>query len=277
VVVPDRAAPRPKADRRFCVHLGRPVISNDHPPDHLMRLARPAFSAIVLTLVSLAGVEAQSIPSDIPPVVVRRISQAIWPDQLFDSAGRPEPGFNVGGFRPSFSDLVIEGRAVEVSGLPGVRFYYGHAYPSQCSHCQTYIAAVAVLGDSSLTLMGPNEVNKLTSWRSIPIGLADSGEARRFVVETLRATCLVGCQVRWLPPTTPLSGNDSSYVRHVDGSFAHWSRPRTYSHVSPGQMTMEFLLIDPGQAIYQIRVQQQRDGRSLLYSIEPSAWFGLSP
>lgn len=235
---------------------------------------------VLITLLGLVGsggvTEAQRIPADIPAAVIRRVSQAIWPDQLFDSTGRPERGFSPDGFQPRFSDLVIEARDGKVTRLPGVRFFYGHAYPSHCSDCGMRVASVAVRGDSSLTLMGPDDINKLIPWLREPIALADSGAARELLLEILTASCIIGCRIEWLRPNQALSEADSSLARHVDGSFAHWTRPPTSSHVSPGQMEMQFLLIET-EAVWVVNVTQQGGGRFLRYAMDRSAWLGIRP
>lgn len=244
-----------------------------------MRFAQAISGLLVAGMVFVGSLSGQVVPAGTPVVVLRRAAQAIWPDQLFDSTGHPEPGFVVDGFRPSFADLVIERRSEQVSRLPGVEFYYAHAYSSGCSHCRNYVAAVAVRGDSSLTLMSPNDVNKLIPWFSAPIAAADSTSAREFLLETIRASCIIGCRTRWLRPSERLSENDSLYARHADPRFERqdWKRPRTYSHVSPGQLTMEFLLLDPARAIWVAHVQQQHGARSLNFFVEESAWLEFPP
>ncbi len=249
-------------------------------PMHL-RVVNPRTTAALAFLV-LAGAAgdlalAQRIPATVPPVVVRRVAQAIWPDQLFDSLGRPEARFTGSPFRPDYEDLIIEPKGMTVSRLPGVSFYYGHAYPSACSHCQMVVVAVAARGDSSVTLREVSEIGKLITWLDTPIAVHDSTAAKELLLQFLSATCLIGCDAQLLPPRKALSREDSAYIQSVGEGSRPWVRPRTYSHASPGQMEMEFLVINPGLMIWRIVVTQQHDGRYLSYQAVPSATMAIVP
>ncbi len=238
--------------------------------------AKTVLVALYLCSSATTGVLAQTRDAAVPPTAARLLAQLIWPRTLFDSIGQPESEMPGSAFQPDFGDLRVGARDVTVSGLPGVRFFVASAYPKSCWHCATRLAAVAQRGASFIALQNADQLEDLLAWADPPIAEADSNAIREFVIATASATCLLGCdpliQVR---SKAELQPRDASTIEPTGQTCAKWAFPRTYTHGSPGQLTMEFVLYRPGEALYRVLVQQQQNGRSLSISVTQVATVGL--
>lgn len=219
---------------------------------------------------------AQAIPPGTPSVVVQRIAQAIWPDQLFDSLGRPRPGFAPFAGAPLFESLTIEHRTVHVARLPGVEFYVGSA-AGNCFDCGGRVAAVALRGDTSITLDALADLDELAARFGARFPQGDSAGIRGYLLDLLNATCLAGCPARLLGWQDPLPREDSLLARPAMPTSSAWRRSATYATVHPGRMEMEFVVLVPWQAIWTARIVQARDGGYLDISLHREAALGPYP
>ena len=241
-----------------------------------MRLFGVAFAAAVL--VSPRVLTAQEIGEGVPAQVVRRVAQAIWPRQLFDSAGRPESPFQRSAFEPGYADLRITRSSASVARLPGVIFYVASAYPNSCSHCRTWRVAVVERDSVFLTVLESRDLADLLTWAEPRLADGDSLGIREFIVQVLGASCILGCgQMHQVRALRELPATEAQLLRPVDDDKQNWRFPRTYTHSSPGQMYMEFVLRQPSSVLYRVVVQQGESGRSLTFSIEPTAYLGIYP
>lgn len=222
----------------------------------------------VLLVACAACLERAQSGDEVPGEVRRRLAQAIWPENLFDAAGNPEPGFVRRPFRPDFADLQVR-RGLGVPELPGVAFYVAEAYPSGCSHCRTWRAAVAERGEQRITLLAPEDLQHLASWVGRPV-LEDSSRLRAFILGALQSTCLVGCDPIQVRNPSDIPDAASPFLRAVNGEGGEWSMPRTYSWQSDGATVVEFPLFVRGTGVFITRAQWS--GRELLHvAVEPVA------
>src|SRR5688572_19770824 len=154
---------------------------------------------ILLALGTVHG-QAQPASDSVPVEVRRRLAQAIWPENLFDSQGRPESGFIRRGFRPDFEDLRIR-RGAPLPDLPGVTVWIGSAYPTGCSHCATVVRAVVQRDSQFITLLEPTDLPLLVAWVQPAFQHADTVRVREFIVAFLRSSCFLGCELAPIAPT----------------------------------------------------------------------------
>jgi hypothetical protein len=217
-----------------------------------MKLLRTVFM-LGLALPGPAQAQRDSIPAE----VRRRIAQAVWPENLFDSLGRPESGFVRRAFRPAYHDLLIH-QALPIPDLPGVTVWMGDAYPSGCSHCGTTVRGVARRGAMDITLMEPEDLELLAAWVDPPFEDADTVRVRQFVLNFLRSTCFLGCEVQ-LVSRSDSADPDLQFFRAAKQANESVTIPRMYSHVSSAGLTVEFPLRSLN-AIYRIRAERNYRG-----------------
>jgi len=241
-----------------------------------MTNVRNLLLAVACSLVASRIARGQVIPAGTPTVVVRRISQAIWPDQLFDSAGRPERGFAPVAGAPLFSSLTIEHRRERVVRLPGVDFYLGGA-AGNCFDCGARVAAVAIRGDTAITLQRPADFDQLPARLGIRFVQGDSAGIKEFILELLNASCLAGCPARLLGPDDRLARFDSVLARPMLPTTTIWRRSATYTSFRPGVMEMEFVVLIPRHGIWTAKVTQGREGGYLDLSFDQVAALELYP
>jgi len=233
--------------------------------------ANLAASIIALAISSSAGAQhASAVASSgtIPNEVRRRIAQAIWPENLFDSTGAPERDFIRRPFRPTFADLRIR-RVSALPTLPAVELYVGSAYSSGCFDCRTWTYAVAQHGTQFLTMLGPDDIGYLAPWVPQKV-LSDSTRLRGFVIDVLGATCLLGCEVKQVHRRAEIPDVDSPFLRAADGENTTWQMPRTYSWQRNGGVLLEFALFGAGSGVYTVRAEWNGTDR-LNVSVSPVA------
>lgn len=240
-----------------------------------MRIRHPV-GAFLLTLVAACSPPQppRPEPDAIPGEVRRRIAQAVWPENLFDSAGQPEPGFVRRYYRPALTDLRVR-RAMTPPGLPGVSLFVGEARQSDCSHCGTITYAVAQRGATFLTLLGPDDIADLVNWAT-PETVSDTVALREFALATLRATCLIGCDVRQVQDRNEVPNADSPFLRGANEQSSSWDMPRTYSWQANGGVLVAFALYAPGMGVYGATFQVDGPDR-VLVSISPVARIFMDP
>jgi len=227
---------------------------------------------IVVAALTLVHTPSEAQSAAIPNEARRRIAQAIWPENLFDSTGRPAPGFVRRPFRPAYADLRIRaGVLTEV--LPSTRFFIGTAYPSVCDHCGTRTVVVAERGGEMRTLLEPSDIEYLADWAPVS-ALSDSTSLRSFVLASLRATCFLGCDVRQVRRRSDIPNVDSPFLRPEDSHAKSWKFPRTYAWQRNGGVQVEMPLWAPGDGLYEARAKFDGPGRVSI-SIEPLARIAL--
>ena len=207
---------------------------------------------------------------EIPAEVRRRIAQAIWPENLFDSTGRPERGFMRRPFQPAFADLHIR-RVTTPAVLPGVSLFVGEARPSECSHCGTRRYAVAQRDSTFQTLLDPDDIAYLAPWAS-PDVLGDPVTLRTFVLTALQATCLIGCDVQHVRKRSDVPDADSPFLRPADEGASTWQMPRAYSWQRNGGVLVEFALHSLGRGVFSARAESEGPDR-VRVSVSPIAWY----
>jgi len=213
-------------------------------------------STLFILSLALPG-RGQGQGDSIPAEVRRRIAQAVWPENLFDSLGRPESGFVRREFRPAFHDLLIR-QASPIRDLPGVTVWMGNAYPSECSHCRSVVRGVARRGTTFITLMEPEDLELLADWVDPPFERADTVRVRQFVVNFFRSTCFLRCEIQ-LVSRGDTADPDLRFFRAVEQAKKSVTIPRMYSHVSSAGLTVEFPLRSLN-AIYRIRAERNYRG-----------------
>jgi hypothetical protein len=228
--------------------------------------------ACVMTLLGGSGSQGQQQPA-IPNEARRRIAQAMWPENLFDSTGRSEGRFIRRAFQPAYADLEIRPAAAPV-GLPDVSLFVGTAYPSGCSHCGTRTYVVAQRGAEFISLLSPEDIQYLAPWAT-PEALGDSVALRTFVISVLRATCFLGCEVRQVHRRSEIPDADSPFLRRADGQEGAWQLPRTYAWQRNGGVLVDIALLAPGYGIYAVRASYEGRDR-LRVSISAAAHFVMS-
>jgi hypothetical protein len=237
-----------------------------------MRPYRWVSSLLVLLALGPVEGQAQTGNKSVPVEVRRRLAQAIWPESLFDSQGRPESGFIRRGFRPAFADLRIR-RVAPLPDLPGVTVWIGSAYPTGCSHCATVVRAVVQRDSQFITLLEPTDIPLLVEWVQPAFQHADTVRVREFIVAFLRSSCFLGCELAPIAPTEGVPSSELRMFHAPDYPDQPVAIPRTYSHVSSAGLSLEFVVrtID---AIY--RITAARDWRgSLSLSVTPVAYHML--
>jgi hypothetical protein len=214
---------------------------------------------LVIGALSLGvHLDAQQIAPDTPAPVVRRAAQAIWPENLFDASGQPEPGFVRLPFRPGFSDLRIERHPISSGRFAGVVLFAASAYPNGCWHCRNVRRAVAQRDSTFVTLLEADEVEQILPWATPAFAMTDSVEVRQAVVELIDATCILGCGVRRVRDLKEVPRHEL-YTAVAPGA-ERWTMPRTYSHVSTASLTLEFPLLAP-EGLFKIGVYLDPAGR----------------
>src|SRR5262245_8421709 len=227
--------------------------------------------AFAWTCVAIGGCARNSDQKDtVPSEVRRRIAQAIWPENLFDSAGKPERGFTRRPVRPAFRDLQIR-PASSIDGMPNVVVYVGQAKVSGCVHCGTYTVAVAQRDTSFVSLLGPRDLEFLAAWAATD-RLADTASLRRLVISQLRATCFIGCDVQHVGSRAEvLQGNP--FLVPVDANATRWRLPNTYSWQKNVGAVVDFPVYSPGFGVYAVRAEYL--GPSVAISVSMVARSGL--
>lgn len=238
-----------------------------------MRIDGRLFTAALSMFLAAGGCNAPNndhAADTIPHQVRRRLAQAIWPENLFDSTGQPEPGFVRRGYKPEFSDLRIRhARAPEV--LPDVMLFIGEAVSSGCPHCGVSRYAVAQRDSTFFTLLRAEDIAYLARWAK-PGALADSVALREFVISSLRATCLVGCDVRQVHDRSEVPDADTPFLRPVGGDRTGWKIPRTYAWQRNGGVLVDFALLSHARGVYSVHAETGGpDG--LRISVSPAAYY----
>jgi len=229
------------------------------------------FSSAALVLV-VASCSAGQQESPVPNEVRRRIAQAVWPENLFDSSGQPDRGFVRRPFRPEFADLHIR-RAGAIDGLSGATLFVGTAVPSACIHCAEPTYAVAQRGSEFVSLLGPEDIAYLAPWAGKDV-LGDSVRLRSFVISALRETCFLGCEVKQILERSEVPHPDSLFLRPIGEDRGPWRVPRTYSWQQDGGVVLEFAIFSRRFGVY--RAWAEWDGlESLQLSVAPVAHFML--
>ena len=241
-----------------------------------MMNVRGLFVTVAWAVIASRPATGQVIPAGTPTAVVRRISQAIWPDQLFDTLGRPEPGFAPVGGAPLFTSLSITHRQDKVARLPGVEFYFGGA-AGNCFDCGARVVAVATRGDTAITLQHPADLARLPARFGVRFAQWDSVGIREFVLELLNASCLAGCPADLLGAEDRIGRSDSVLARPVTPTTTVWRRSATFTNARAGVLQMEFVVLIPRHGIWTAKVTQGREGGYLDLSLDQVAALELYP
>ena len=212
---------------------------------------------LLLVLVAAPDLRAQEIELGTPAPVVRRIAQAVWPENLFDSLGHPEPGFVHVPSRPKYSDLRITKRTEVPDRFAGVILYAGSAYPSDCFHCRGVRRAVAQRASEYVTLLEPEEIEQLLPWAAPALAITDSVELREAIVGLLELSCLLGCEIQHVRERAEVPRAD--FWSAADPNAEGWAMPRTYSHVSSTGLTLDFPVL-ARDGLFQIKAALDRRG-----------------
>ena len=222
----------------------------------------------ILTCAATAPVAAQSIPPDVPPPVTRRLMQAMWPEYLFDSMGRPEEPISrrarwpkTMGY-PNYPDLRIAIKHLAVPRLGNVTLYVATTTAS-CSDCGQYVRVVAQHGTAMITLIEDSDIGLLLDQASPPFLTGDSVDVREAAFALLRASCFSGCDLRWVGRQSDVS---EPYVRNAlkpDSGYATWDDSATGSAVHDGRLTA-WLHVQVSRTILRVSVAATSNGRWLL-------------
>lgn len=226
---------------------------------------------LTLALVVTGHLAAQNVSGPVPAPVVRRIAQAIWPEQLFDPAGRPEGGWVARRSSPGYSDLHISEAKTGLTRLPRVRIYSGRAYPAGCFHCGTVRRAVAERDGQYVTLMDPDDLALILNWSEPHFRVRDSLLIRDVIVQLLTASELLGPRAQRVNSRADLPATLEGWWRPADVRDSTWNVPRTYSHGLPGGLTLEFPVL-AGATLYGVGLQFEEDSTySMVVSVAADA------
>jgi hypothetical protein len=220
--------------------------------------AATAFLALALALLEPGRLTAQEVSRQVPAPVTRRIVQAIWPAQLFDTAGKPQGGWVARPFHPRYSDLHITEGKTGFTRLPRVRIYSGWAYPAGCFHCGTVRRAVAERDGKYVTLMEPEDLALILSWSEPRFRVRDSLLIRDVIVQLLAASELLGPRVERVTSRADLPATLEGWWRPADVRDSIWNVPRTYSHGLPGGLTLEFPVL-AGATLYGVGLRFEEE------------------
>ncbi len=243
-----------------------------------MNTVRTAAVLAALIAAAPATAPAQQIDSSVPSVVVRRIAQAIWPRQLFDSLGRPERTFERRAFEPAWEDIRVRRVSGSIAGVPDIDVFVGTAYPDGCSHCRTWVAAVVTRGNDALTMTEPSHLMDLLGWIE-PRGLQhDSVAVKRFVLSALGATCLLSCAtLQQVRSVADLESLEAQLLRPLRGD-GPVEMPRASARQDECTLTLHLAFKVPSRLLYSVQVSVDNcRGLRVFIEVTPFAAIGIAP
>ena len=220
------------------------------------------FCCAVELLAAAPTVFSQSAPpAGVPPSVLRRLAQALWPEVLFDSLGRPVPGFRVRGFRgnPSSGFRVESVASDPVVG--GLEIWRGSVV--RCTDCQISSVAVVQDGPEFMTVLEAADL-ALPLESVLADGPVDAARVRRVGLGLLERTCILGCGVRVLTSPTDMKPDAFPRCHSLNGDRKIDIRPPRVGR--NGSFDTYTLDVAAGRAIYRIELR---------WVAEPQRTFGV--
>jgi hypothetical protein len=207
---------------------------------------------LVLLIILIAGrtVAVAAQHDGVPSVVMRRLTQAIWPDLLFDSTGKPEQPFKRLRWPMGYPDY----NHLQVSTHPvkSARFLadtmYAALVPSETNHGAPTRRAVWRRASDAITLLEPSDIGLVLDRASPALTVADSLELRQTALDLLAASCLLACDVSF-----PVQRRVGAGDRLPDRAGA----PTPRSHLFQGRLTMTFPVMAEG-IVFGIVLQEFR-------------------